>query len=100
MFLIDDVIASANKHAIQRAHCHNFSVTRAIHAYRYDNTEHNISLLEVDDSWHAEGLKLDLVDPMKRWTVRYEGDVVHQATGKVHKLKLDVSDWLPLTRRP
>jgi len=44
---------------------------------------------ECDDSWDAEGLKLDLVEPMKRWTVRYEGDVVHQETGQLHKLKLE-----------
>ena len=34
---------------------------------------------------------MDLVEPMKKWKVTYQGDMVHQASGKVHKVDLNVS---------
>ena len=54
--------------------------------------------LDSEESWHADGLKLDLVTPMKRWNVSYEGPMVHQATGKVHQVKLKVIRRTVLSR--
>jgi len=44
-----------------------------------------------DKPWHAEGLEIDMVEPMKQWTVKYEGNLVHQKTKKVYKCKLETT---------
>ena len=44
-----------------------------------------------DKPWHAEGLEIDMVEPMKQWTVKYEGDLIHQKTNKVYKCKLETT---------
>ena len=50
------------------------------------------SLLSATDKpWHAEGLEIDMVEPMKQWTVKYEGDLIHQKTKKVYKCKLETT---------
>ena len=48
-------------------------------------------LLFTDEkSWEAEGLKLDMIEPMKKWTVHYEGSMVHQANKTTHHVQLSV----------
>ena len=44
-----------------------------------------------DKPWHAEGLEIDMVEPMKQWTVKYEGDLIHQKSKKVYKCKLETT---------
>lgn len=41
-----------------------------------------------EKSWEAEGLKLDMIEPMKKWTVHYEGSMVHQANKTTHHVQL------------
>lgn len=52
---------------------------------------------DTESTWHAEGLRLDLIEPMKRWSVKYEGDMIHQKTGQVHRvcLNAEYSSLLP-----
>jgi len=52
---------------------------------------------DTDTTWEAEGLKLTMVEPMKRWTVEYEGPMIHQESGKTHQisLKADYRSDLP-----
>ena len=42
------------------------------------------------EAWEAEGLKLDMIEPMKKWTVHYEGSMVHQANKTTHHVQLSV----------
>ena len=44
-----------------------------------------------EESWEAEGLKLDLIEPMKKWSITYEGPMVHQVNKTTHHVKLEVS---------
>ena len=44
-----------------------------------------------EESWEAEGLKLDLIEPMKKWSISYEGPMVHQVNKTTHQVKLEVS---------
>ena len=48
---------------------------------------------DTETTWHAEGLKMDLVEPMKKWRVTYQGEMIHQTTGKVHKVDLNVRQF-------
>lgn len=41
-----------------------------------------------EDTWEAEGLKLDLVEPMKKWSIKYQGPMVHQSRGTTHLIDL------------
>lgn len=45
---------------------------------------------DCEDSWHAEGLQMDLVDPMKKWKLAYEGPMIHQSHGTSHQVTLKV----------
>ncbi len=45
-------------------------------------------ILDTDETWSAGGLKLDLVDPMKKWSINYVGPMIHQETGKTHQMVL------------
>ena len=57
-------------------------------------------LLFTDEkSWEAEGLKLDMIEPMKKWTVHYEGSMVHQANKTTHHVQLSVMILLVLSTR-
>ena len=46
---------------------------------------------ETEKSWEAEGLKLDLVEPMKKWNISYEGQMINKDTKKAHEVNLEVS---------
>ena len=48
-------------------------------------------MLSAEKTWEAEGLKLDLVEPMRKWTILYEGPMVHQVNKTRHQVKLEVS---------
>ena len=41
-----------------------------------------------EESWETEGLKLNLVEPMKKWSLSYEGRMVHQVNKTSHVVKL------------
>jgi hypothetical protein len=45
---------------------------------------------DTEDTWSAEGLSLDLKEPMKRWSISYQGPMVNQATRKTHQVTLKV----------
>ena len=45
---------------------------------------------DTETSWDAGGLKLELITPMKRWSISYEGTMIHQTTGKAHQVNLKV----------
>ena len=49
-----------------------------------------------EDSWEAEGLKLDMIEPMRKWSVSYEGSMVHQVNKTKHYVKLSVSSLMTL----
>ena len=44
-----------------------------------------------EKSWEAEGLKLDLIEPMKKWSITYQGPMVHQVNKTIHQVELEVS---------
>jgi len=46
---------------------------------------------ENEESWEAEGLKLDLIEPMKKWSISYEGPMVHQVNKTTHQVKLEAT---------
>ena len=57
----------------------------------------NMSFLFTDEeSWEAEGLKLDMIEPMRKWSVSYEGSMVHQVNKTKHYVKLSVSSLMTL----
>jgi hypothetical protein len=49
---------------------------------------------DTEKSWDAGGLKLELITPMKRWSISYEGTMIHQTTGKAHQVNLKVRNYI------
>ena len=52
-----------------------------------------------EESWEAEGLKLDMIEPMRKWSVSYEGSMVHQVNKTKHYVKLSVSSLMTLYKK-
>ena len=50
----------------------------------------NFVFAAVNDHWESNGLTSKVKEPLKRWSVTYEGLMVHQTTGKLHKVEIDV----------
>ena len=47
-------------------------------------------ILDTEEFWESEGLQMKMVEPMKKWKVTYNGEMVHQATGQRYDVNLEV----------
>ena len=45
---------------------------------------------DTDEYWESEGLQLKLIEPMKKWSVSYHGEMIHQDTKEAFKVSLQV----------
>ena len=54
------------------------------------NKRISYDILDTEDFWESEGLQMKMVEPMKKWKVTYNGEMVHQATGQRYDVNLEV----------
>jgi len=45
-------------------------------------------LLDKDTHWESNGLVIKMVEPMKRWSLSYNGQMVSQSTGESHQVQI------------
>ena len=44
-----------------------------------------------DKTWESEGLEISMVEPMKKWTVTYDGPMINRDTGEKHNVVIKVN---------
>ena len=49
-----------------------------------------IKFSDTEEFWDSEGLQMKMVEPMKKWAVSYNGEMVHQTTGQKFQVTLEV----------
>ena len=56
----------------------------------------NETATDTEDYWDSEGLQIKMIEPMKKWRVYYEGEMIKQCTNEKLNVKLEVSNNLPV----
>ena len=56
----------------------------------------NKTATDKEDYWDSEGLQIKMVEPMKKWRVYYEGEMIKQCTNEKLNVKLEVGNNLPV----
>ena len=51
---------------------------------------------DTEDYWDSEGLQIKMIEPMKKWRVYYEGEMIRQCTNEKLNVKLEVGNNLPV----
>ena len=46
---------------------------------------------DTEEYWESEGLQIKLIEPMKKWSVSYHGEMIHQETKESFNVTLQVS---------
>ena len=54
----------------------------------------NETATDTEDYWDSEGLQIKMIEPMKKWRVYYEGEMIKQCTNEKLNVKLEVSNNL------
>ena len=54
----------------------------------------NKTATDTEDYWDSEGLQIKMIEPMKKWRVYYEGEMIKQCTNEKLNVKLEVSNNL------
>ena len=56
----------------------------------------NETATDTEDYWDSEGLQIKMIEPMKKWRVYYEGEMIRQCTNEKLNVKLEVGNNLPV----
>ena len=56
----------------------------------------NKTATDTEDYWDSEGLQIKMIEPMKKWRVYYEGEMIKQCTNAKLNVKLEVGNNLPV----
>lgn len=50
----------------------------------------NIIFPDTEKYWESEGLQIKMIEPMKKWMLHYNGEMIHQSTKQRFKVTLQV----------